>query len=344
MNIRKFKKRIRNLKSPIPTWHRTILSALLILCIVVIGILSAKDMMTNLLSSPAPQEEPPPPFPVSIDLIEKSITENPIVEDYFLTQVMGENIQMPQTSWFGELIRKFTRLQVTQNLASTLGRIVVVWPGERSEQIAANFGKALGWSDEEKRTFRELVMNTEPILTEGKFYPNFYNAPSNATPEDIATEVISKFDREVLARYTDEVAEKVPLEDALIIASILEREAYDFTDMREISGIIWNRLFIDMNLQLDATLQYAKGSSPQGPWWPRIVPRDKYIDSPFNTYKHTGLPPAPISNPSLDTILAALNPINTDCIFYFHDRNSRFHCSETYQEHVALIRLHYGTQ
>ena len=73
---------------------------------------------------------------------------------------------------------------------------------------------------------------------------------------------------------------QVPLNDALIIASLLEREASDFNNMREVSGVIWNRLFKNMPLQLDATLQYVRGSSRyEAKWWPAIKPADKYIKS-----------------------------------------------------------------
>lgn len=92
-----------------------------------------------------------------------------------------------------------------------------------------------------------------------------------------------------------------------------------------------------MNLQIDATLQYAKGNQIIG-WWPPVFPEDKYIDSPFNTYENSGLPPAPIASPSLASIVAAANPQSTSCIFYFHDSKSNIHCSRTYKEHVAKIK------
>jgi UPF0755 protein len=99
-----------------------------------------------------------------------------------------------------------------------------------------------------------------------------------------------------------------------------------------------------MNLQLDATLQYAKAQkSPiAGSWWPQVVPKDKYINSPYNTYLHAGLPPTPIASPSVAAVLAALNPVNTPCLFYFHDRNGNFHCTDTYAAHVALLKKYYG--
>jgi UPF0755 protein len=97
-----------------------------------------------------------------------------------------------------------------------------------------------------------------------------------------------------------------------------------------------------MRLQIDATLQYAKGSNPQHVWWPKVTPSDKYIASAYNTYKNEGLPPAPIANPSMEAIIAALNPKKTDCMYYFHDKKAGFHCTKTYEEHVALLKEYYG--
>ena len=111
--------------------------------------------------------------------------------------------------------------------------------------------------------------------------------------------------------------------------------------MRMISGIIWNRLFINMNLQIDATLQYAKAETTKS-WWPPVVPKDKYISSKYNTYAHKGLPPGPIASPSIAAVIAALNPKPTDCVFYFHDKRGQFHCSADYKGHVRLLKQYYG--
>ena len=152
-----------------------------------------------------------------------------------------------------------------------------------------------------------------------------------------------KFVSDVLNRYTSEVEAQVPIVDALTIASLLEREASDFENMREVSGVIWNRLFINMPLQLDATLQYARaGKATEKNWWPTPKPADKYLDSPYNTYAYKGLPPGPISNASAAAILAALNPYPTDCLYYFHDSEGDYHCSKTYEEHVANLKIQHG--
>ncbi len=282
-------------------------------------------------------------FPVGVDPREKEIVENPEVDTFFVEHISDEETKVSMRgSWIDRALGKLALMNWYQNLASLSSRILVIQSGERKEQVADHFAKILGWSKEEKAEFLTRIQSDAPELEDGKFYPGTYTVERGAKPEEVATLILDSFRNEVLSRYTEDVEAVVPLKDALIIASLLEREAYDFDDMRQISGVIWNRLFTDMKLQIDATLQYAKGSKPSQPWWPKVVPSDKYIASVYNTYKNTGLPPTPIANPSLEAILAALNPRETECMFYFHDKKAGFHCTETYEEHVALLKQYYG--
>ena len=110
--------------------------------------------------------------------------------------------------------------------------------------------------------------------------------------------------------------------------------------MNLISGIIWNRIFKGMKLQIDATLQYAKGSEEAG-WWREVTSEDKKIKSSYNTYLHIGLPPSAIANPGLNAITAAYNPQKTKCMFYLHDKNRNIHCAVTYEEHKKNIEKYY---
>ena len=147
----------------------------------------------------------------------------------------------------------------------------------------------------------------------------------------------------MLSHYSTTTAAVVPLTDALTIASLIQRETIGTTDMRLVSGIIWNRLFADMNLQIDSTLQYAKANTTTAvSWWPRVVPADTSRRSSYNTYRNPGLPPTPIANPSVAAVLAALNPIQTPCFYYFNDQAGNIHCTNTYAEHVALLKKYYG--
>ena len=287
------------------------------------------------------QSSTPAPFPVSVDPDRSVISEDPTVQLYHRLHIAEPDEESIRADWLQWLSDRIFGGEWYEILAAPRARTVVIYPGERKEEVADNFGGILRWDREEKQLFMTLVSTTTPALEDGMFFPDRYLTDKDSGPEAMAAEVNKRFNKEVRSRYQRRVEDKVSLEEALIIASLLEREAYDFTDMREISGVIWNRLFQEMPLQLDATLQYAKGSLPHGPWWPVPLPRDKFIDSPYNTYQNEGLPPGPISNPSLEAILAALNPIETECLFYFHSKGD-FYCSETYQEHVANLRAIYG--
>lgn len=293
---------------------------------------------TELLSEPVAVIEEKSPFVVSVDPTLGAIVQ--ATDEVILSDDVDIIIERRQKdSFWGTVVYQIAQSPIVQSVASPLVRVVVIWPGDRKEEVGESFKSVLGWSQEDTTLFITSVTEAEPYLQEGTFAPGKYIFPIDSTPEDAAEIVKERFRQDVLDRYTSDVAAQVPLEDALIIASLLEREAYDFNDMREISGVIWNRLFIDMKLQLDATLQYAKGDASR--WWQVPVPDDKYLDSPFNTYQNSGLPPNAIANPSVSAIIAALNPNQTDCLFYFHYRNVLY-CSADYEGHVSKLRSIYG--
>ena len=90
-------------------------------------------------------------------------------------------------------------------------------------------------------------------------------------------------------------------------------------------------------MEIDATVQYARGKL-EDKWWAPIKASDiREIDSPYNTYKNKGLPPTPISNPGIDAIDAVLNPTETDCFYYLHDPSRIIHCAKTLEEHEMNI-------
>tara|TARA_B100000508_G_scaffold59047_1_gene45828 strand:- start:5383 stop:6351 length:969 start_codon:yes stop_codon:yes gene_type:complete len=280
-------------------------------------------------------------FPVSVNVYTQEIVEHPAINSFF-----GDTLALNDSSennWWNQMAALLFSRDWYQNLASPVSRIVVIWPGERKEEATKNIGDVLRWSNDDRQTFQLLMDANSPIMNEGKYFPGQYVTHRYATPQDMVDVIYNSFESEVLSRYTPEVEAQVPLKEALIIASLIEREASSFTNMREVSGVIWNRLFDEMPLQLDATLQYVRGSKPyESAWWPAVRPRDKFIESAYNTYQNEGLPPAPIANPSTEAILAALNPVRTECVFYFHTDEGDYYCSKTYEEHVSKLRSLYG--
>jgi uncharacterized YceG family protein len=284
------------------------------------------------------------PFPVSVDPATKSIVNNPQANQLYksttdsnLTAAVG-NV-MGIISWIASII---DNTAAYQSLASADGHLIAIEPGERREQILQQLTNALDWNKTQQAQFNTAVDTDNPGLTDGMFAPGNYVVNTNMTPSNVAALMEIKFDQTILLHYGTTTAAYVPLPEALTVASLIEREASGPDDMRIISGIIWNRLFDNMNLQIDATLQYAMGENKSGTWWQEVVPKDKYINSPYNTYENPGLPPGPIASPSLAAVLAALNPVQTSCLYYFHDSKGNFHCSNTYAEHVALLKKYYG--
>jgi UPF0755 protein len=159
------------------------------------------------------------------------------------------------------------------------------------------------------------------------YYPDTYLIPSDQSPSQIAARMRGRF-TDVFAPYSAAMQKQgLSLNEVLTLASIVDREAGK-NDKPLVAGILWNRIHKKMLLQADATLQYVRGT--EGLWWPTPRSADKYIDSPFNTYKYVGLPPHPINNPSLDSIDAVLHPDKTNCLYYLHGNDHQIHCSVTY--------------
>jgi len=277
-------------------------------------------------------------FPVGVDPIAMTITEQPNLAE-FMTNTLAIDVPVRnKSSIFEKLERVLVQSGFYQQLASPTTRILVIWAGERQEEVTDNFARILGWSEAEEVLFLQTVNKLFDVkISEGLLYPDRYVVTLPASPETVAQMIHSRFIQNITDRYPAGIEDTLPLSDTLIVASLLEREAYSFEHMRLIAGVVWNRLFIDMPLQIDATLQYARASANNSTWWPVPVPSDKWIDSPFNTYQNEGLPPAPIASPGTLAVVAALNPLKTDCLFYFHADNGDMYCSETYEQHVASL-------
>jgi cell division protein YceG involved in septum cleavage len=281
------------------------------------------------------------PFPVSVNTQTEEIFVNPAFDTFYQTTFAEENT--PPQKLLGKLAAILSNKSWYQSLASPISRIVVIWPGERKEEVVKHIGDIVGWGSAQRLEFQALIDSQSPVLEDGKYFPGQYVTHRSASPLDVASLISTRFTDQVIHRYPKIVSDQVPLKDALIIASLLEREASDFQNKREVAGVIWNRLFIDMPLQLDATLQYVKGNNPREPkWWPVVRPADKFLDSDFNSYQNKGLPPAPIANPSAEAVLAALNPLQTDCLYYFHGPGADYYCSVDYEEHVSKLKQVYG--
>ena len=126
------------------------------------------------------------------------------------------------------------------------------------------------------------------------------------------------------------------IQEASIVASMVEREVLRDAECRTVAGVIHNRLRKNMLLQIDATVVYAWRL--KGRKLTRVLNKDLEVDSPYNTYKNTGLPPRPICVPGVEAWGAALDPEFNDYLYYVAGKDGYHYFAKTYKEHLANIR------
>lgn len=167
---------------------------------------------------------------------------------------------------------------------------------------------------------------------EGYLFPETYNVSLDSTEKDIINLMLAAMDRQIKDLQLAEKAKKMnlSLHEAITIASMIEREAQVNKDRVLISSVIHNRLRIGMRLQIDATVEYALGGHRE-----KIYYKDLEVNSPYNTYKISGLPPGPIASPGKESLLAAVTPAKTDYLYYLAKPDGSHVFSKTLAEHNA---------
>lgn len=171
-----------------------------------------------------------------------------------------------------------------------------------------------------------------PGKLEGRLFPDTYRFFTDSETGDAIRRLTENFEAKTMPLFSGDGAH---LSDNLILASLIEKEVPDFPSKRVVAGIIKKRLQSGLQLQVDAAICYIKkGINRAGSCYP-LTPLDFKIDSPYNTYSHYGLPPAPIGNPGTSSIMAALDPQNTPYWFYLSDpKTGKTIFSKTYEEHL----------
>ena len=181
----------------------------------------------------------------------------------------------------------------------------------------------------EKESFINLVKDSEKSW-EGYLFPDTYEVPKRYSSENMLKLLLSNFNHVVDKKLKDKAEEiGFSMDEIITLASIIEKEAKFAEEKRQISSVFHNRLKKDMKLQSCATIQYILEKPKE-----RLEESDLKIDSPYNTYLYKGLPPGPICNPGLDSIKAAIEPIEEDYLYFVLGENGRHIFSKTYQEHL----------
>jgi UPF0755 protein len=173
---------------------------------------------------------------------------------------------------------------------------------------------------------------------EGRFLPDTYHYPAGFTDEAFLRRALAAMDRR-LAEVWSRRAPDVPLSDpyqALILASIIEKETAVPAERPDIAGVFARRLRQGMRLQTDPTVIYGLGEAFDGD----VRRQDLAADTPYNTYTHRGLPPTPIALPGSDSLDAAVNPAPGDALYFVADGQGRHVFSATLEEHNRAVRRH----
>jgi len=169
---------------------------------------------------------------------------------------------------------------------------------------------------------------------EGYLFPDTYQIPRGAGADAVASIMTQQFQRELPAGAIAAARHLgYSLPQIVIVASMIEREAKVDRDRPLIASVIYNRLRLGMPLEIDATIEYAL---PQHKT--ELSFADLALDSPYNTYKHTGLPPTPISNPGKASLLAALHPASTPYLYYVYKGDGEHEFSTTLEQQQANER------
>lgn len=232
---------------------------------------------------------------------------------------------------FGEynLSPSLNMLQILNKLAR--GEIVVykitIPEGYTSIQIAELLDKK---EIVEKESFLKLVKYGEKSW-EGYLFPDTYEVPKKYGAENMFKLMLSNFEQVAVDNKLINKAEQTgfTMDEIITLASIIEKEAKFAEEKRQISSVFHNRLKSGMKLQSCATIQYILGKPKE-----KLEESDLEIESPYNTYLYKGLPPGPICNPGIDSIIAALEPANEDYLYFVLGDNGRHIFSKTYEEHL----------
>jgi UPF0755 protein len=290
------------------------------------------------------------PYAVSQKLLEQNlVVDADLFMDYMVVE--GLDTKLQEGAFFLNQTMTIPDIATTITDRSKAGILFVILPGTRIEEIVENidqttrlpftgsdFYNVVGTGAQIDQELSEKLGIPVGASLEGFLFPDTYVVSPNSTAIEFRDMILQNFLETVGETLLADANEQgLSMRDAVIIASIAEREAVWDDEHALIASVYRNRLDVDMKLDADPTVQYALQGT-RGRWWTNISPADYTgVESPYNTYLNFGLPPGPIANPSLSAIRAAIYPAESSYL-YFRARcdGSNYHrFATTYDEHLA---------
>lgn len=281
---------------------------------------------------------------VGANLAKAGLIKSPLAFKWYL-QMTGKQGKLQSGEY-----RLSPSFSLTRLVAELMKGPVEVWvtvpEGLRREEIAQKF--VAGLASRDSNAFTNGFLNATKGK-EGFLFPDTYLFPKDVTGTAVANKLLATFDKKVDAQMKADIQKAGrTLNEVVTMASILERETKTDAERPVVAGILYKRAKTGWPLQADATVQYAIasakciGESAQCDWWTTLTKDDLEIKSPFNTYKYPGMPPAPIANPGLSAIKAAIYPQDSPYWYYIHDSQEQIHYAKTLEEHNLNIRKYLG--
>ncbi len=176
--------------------------------------------------------------------------------------------------------------------------------------------------------FDFLKDKPKDLSLEGYLFPDTYEMQKGETAEEIVRKMLDNFGKKILPYRNEISGTGKTIFETITVASLIEKEVKTLEDKKLVSGILWKRLEKGFPLQVDATINYITGKKTT-----KVSVEETKIDSPYNTYKYRGLPLGPISNPGLESIIAALSPENSQYWYYLSAPEGETIFSRTFEEH-----------
>lgn len=265
---------------------------------------------------------------IANNLKDEGLIRNPVA---FFLIVKQLNLDNKIQAGDFRLSKNMNTQTIAENLTHGSLDIWVTFPeGVRAEEIADILENKIPTYDESWRT--------ELTKYEGYLFPDTYLIPTDATVDQVISIMTNTFNQkyETVNGPRQNTYSK---EELVNIAAMVEREALFDEDRPLVASVIFNRLEINMGLNIDATIQYALGYQENTKkWWKRgLTQADLRYKSPYNTYLHAGLPPTPIANPGLGALQAVADAPDTPYLYYISDAQGHNHYARTLAEHNANI-------
>ena len=269
-----------------------------------------------------------------------------IFTDYLVYRGLDTTLQAGQYS----LSPQATPLEIASSLQDATPKEITltILDGWRMEEIAATLPTSglefspdafLAAAQGRPDGFPFLDQLQESNSLEGFFFPGSYRLPRESTPDDVIAVLLDAFQAQLTPDLLSGFEQQgLDIYDAVILASIVERETVVEDEMPLIASVFLNRLAIGMSLEADSTVQYALGyQDASETWWKNPLSLDDLqVDSPYNTYLYGGLPPGPIANPGSVALKAVAFPAQAG-YYYFRaacDGSGEHRFAETFEEHV----------